>query len=144
MKYTEEQISYIEEATRNQSSSSSWFEQRLGRITGSIFYDACHTSLEKPSKTFVSPYSQGSRSLQIGPTNLDKDKKKTISTHLKKQQFHQHMCGLGLVTDSGCLSLVLKGAQHSTFPHMSSLDAIHIFYPFLTHSEGKISMVEAA
>jgi len=53
LKYTEEQISYIEEATRNQSSSSSWFEQRLGRITGSIFYDACHTSLEKPSKTLI-------------------------------------------------------------------------------------------
>ena len=36
IKLTDEETIFIEEATRNQSHSKHWFEQRVGRITGSI------------------------------------------------------------------------------------------------------------
>ena len=58
---TEEQVQYIEEATRNQSASAAWYEQRIGRITGSSFFDVSHSSIEKPSKSLLSRLCQSNK-----------------------------------------------------------------------------------
>lgn len=50
---SEQDIAYIEEATRNQSMSFAWYEQRAGRITGSTFMQASRTSLQNPSKSLI-------------------------------------------------------------------------------------------
>lgn len=43
----------IESATKKQSSSPVWYEQRRGRITASRLHAVCHTNSEKPSKSLI-------------------------------------------------------------------------------------------
>lgn len=50
---TEEEARNVELQTRNQSSSSVWFEQRSGRITASQLHAVCHTNPENPSKSLI-------------------------------------------------------------------------------------------
>ena len=50
---SEQQVIYVEEATRNQSRCFAWFQQRAGRITGSTIYDVAHTSITNPSNSLV-------------------------------------------------------------------------------------------
>ena len=47
MQYDENSLAYIEEATRNQSYCDAWYQQRAGRITGSIIHQVYHTSVKK-------------------------------------------------------------------------------------------------
>ncbi|KAL3888381.1 hypothetical protein ACJMK2_000749 [Sinanodonta woodiana] len=47
------QVVYVEEVTRNQSSSLVWHEQRVGRITASIAGDCLRTSLSNPSPSLI-------------------------------------------------------------------------------------------
>ncbi|KAL3847209.1 hypothetical protein ACJMK2_018131 [Sinanodonta woodiana] len=47
------QVAYVEEVTRNQSSSLVWHEQRVGRITASIAGDCLRTSLSNPSPSLI-------------------------------------------------------------------------------------------
>ena len=49
MDISSKQAKAIEEATRNQSKSSLWFDMRAGRITVSKFHQACHTDPASPS-----------------------------------------------------------------------------------------------
>lgn len=51
---SETQISHLEHVTRKQYKSKLWFDFRAGRITASLFYDACHTSQQNPSKSLLS------------------------------------------------------------------------------------------
>ena len=44
---------YVEEATRNQSQSFAWYEQRAGRVTGSTVFAVAHSSIEKTAKSLV-------------------------------------------------------------------------------------------
>lgn len=50
---TKEEISLIEEASRRQSESQSWFAQRAGRITASKFKMVCKTNKNKPSLSLI-------------------------------------------------------------------------------------------
>ncbi|XP_047136829.1 uncharacterized protein LOC105846151 isoform X1 [Hydra vulgaris] len=50
---TTQQLKYLEEVTRNQSSSISWYEHRCGRITGSVMHDVLKASIENPPKSLV-------------------------------------------------------------------------------------------
>lgn len=47
------QVAYVEEVTRNQSSSSVWREQRVGRIMASAAGDCLRTSLSNPSPSII-------------------------------------------------------------------------------------------
>ena len=47
----------IEFATRKQSTSPVWFEQRRGRITASRLRAVCHTNIESPSKSLIKAIS---------------------------------------------------------------------------------------
>ena len=53
MQYDENSLEYIEEATRNQSYCDAWYQQRAGRITGSIIHQVYHTSVKKPSRSLI-------------------------------------------------------------------------------------------
>ena len=55
MDVSNKQAKAIEEATRNQSKSSLWFDVRAGRITASKFHQACHTDPASPSILLASP-----------------------------------------------------------------------------------------
>ena len=46
-------IAYVEETTRNQALSPTWFKQRAGRITGSIFRSVYMANIEDPNKDLV-------------------------------------------------------------------------------------------
>ena len=50
---TSSQCELVERQTRKQASSRVWFEQRRGRITASKLKAACHTNIEKPSKSLI-------------------------------------------------------------------------------------------
>ena len=45
-----EQLAYVEESTRNQNKSATWYNQRIGRITGSIAHQALSTP---PSQSLI-------------------------------------------------------------------------------------------
>ena len=53
LKTSEKDAINVEFQTRDQSTSSVWFEQRSGRITASRLHAVCHTSTEKPSKSLI-------------------------------------------------------------------------------------------
>lgn len=44
---------HLEEMTRNQSSSSTWFEQRLGRLTSSVAGEVLHTNKNSPAPSLI-------------------------------------------------------------------------------------------
>lgn len=54
LKFKEEDIQTIEMATKNQSSSTWWFQFRAGRITASNLKSVCRTSIKRPARTVVS------------------------------------------------------------------------------------------
>ena len=58
LKISSDMLIYVEEATRNQSVSHAWYEQRVDRITGSVFYQAYRTNIEKPSKSLIKKICQ--------------------------------------------------------------------------------------
>ena len=43
----------LEKLTRLQSQSESWFDFRAGRVTASLVYDVCRTSVTQPSKSLL-------------------------------------------------------------------------------------------
>jgi hypothetical protein len=53
LKLTETKCKAVELLTRNQSSSSEWFQQRKGRLPASRFRAACHTNPGKPAKSLI-------------------------------------------------------------------------------------------
>ena len=53
MQYDENSLAYIEEATRNQSYCDVSYQQRAGRITGSIIRQVYHTSVKKPRRSLI-------------------------------------------------------------------------------------------
>ena len=42
----------LEKLTRLQSQSESWFDFQAGRVTASLVYNVCRTSVTQPSKSF--------------------------------------------------------------------------------------------
>ena len=56
-----EQAKAIEEATRNQSKSSLWFDMRAGRMTASKFHQACHTHPASLSISLIKDVCYGSK-----------------------------------------------------------------------------------
>ena len=50
---SEREVAAVETATRMQSGSRVWFEQRAGRVTASRMYDICHTSAQSPSRSLI-------------------------------------------------------------------------------------------
>jgi len=47
------QAAVVEEKTREQSNSKTWFQQRAGRITASRFKSAAHTDITQPSQSLI-------------------------------------------------------------------------------------------
>jgi hypothetical protein len=43
----------IYDCTKAQSSSMTWFEQRIGRVSSSVVHRVLHTSIEKPSTSLL-------------------------------------------------------------------------------------------
>ena len=58
MQYDENSLAYIEEATRNQSYCDAWYQQKAGRITGSIIHQVYHTSVKNPSRLLIKKICQ--------------------------------------------------------------------------------------
>ena len=50
---TLDEIQYLEEVTRGQSSSITWQEHQSGWITGSIVHEAANASHKNPAKSLV-------------------------------------------------------------------------------------------
>ena len=50
---TEEEVATIEAATRNQSKSMAWFNQRAGRITASMMKSVCSTDPGNPAQSLI-------------------------------------------------------------------------------------------
>ena len=53
LKINSDDIFYVEEATRNQSLCDSWYQVRVGRITGSTLYQVYHARIETPPKSLI-------------------------------------------------------------------------------------------
>ena len=53
MHLIDDDVIYIERATRGQSESITWHEQRVGRITASIAHSVVHTSIYSPSSSLI-------------------------------------------------------------------------------------------
>ena len=49
LSYTQDEINYIEEKTRQQSKCKLWHRFRAGRVTGSVFKSVCRTSIITPA-----------------------------------------------------------------------------------------------
>ena len=62
LKLSEHTIVYIEEATRNQAHCIAWFEQRAGRITGSVIADVFHADMGKENVSLVKKICKGEAS----------------------------------------------------------------------------------
>ncbi|KAF4517272.1 hypothetical protein B566_EDAN008606 [Ephemera danica] len=60
------QIAAVEEATRKQSKSQTWFLQRAGRVTASKIFDVCHSEPSSPAislvKSICMPFSHNFKS----------------------------------------------------------------------------------
>jgi len=50
---TENQVKNVEEETRQQAKSNTWFRHRTGRITASRMKSACHTDPRQPSQSLI-------------------------------------------------------------------------------------------
>ena len=57
---TKEQTVVVKELTREQRNTALWREMRTGRITASIFHQASHTNVSKPSKSLIKQICYGS------------------------------------------------------------------------------------
>ena len=55
--YDIEQLLLVEETTRNQGKSLTWYQQRIGRITGSV----AHQAASNPSPAFIKRICQSQR-----------------------------------------------------------------------------------
>ncbi|XP_047143880.1 uncharacterized protein LOC124817620 isoform X2 [Hydra vulgaris] len=53
LKLNSDDIVYVKEATRNQSLCDSWYQVRVGRITGSTLYQVFHARVETPPKSLI-------------------------------------------------------------------------------------------
>ena len=53
MSISEQQVDYIDNLTQQQASCLVWFEQRAGRITGSVAHDVLHTKMEDPAPSLM-------------------------------------------------------------------------------------------
>ena len=53
LKVTEDEVSLIENHTKEQSKSNLWFQARASVITASRFKQCCHTDLSQPSKSLI-------------------------------------------------------------------------------------------
>ncbi|KAM9365153.1 uncharacterized protein KZ484_011342 isoform 1-T1 [Pholidichthys leucotaenia] len=53
LKVTPEQVKFVEETTRSQNKCVLWHQQRVGRITASIFKEAAQTHLDAPSRSLL-------------------------------------------------------------------------------------------
>ncbi|KAK6323096.1 hypothetical protein J4Q44_G00054350 [Coregonus suidteri] len=51
--FTDEQVSQVEEETKDQAACKAWHQHRAGRITGSSANRVIHTSLEEPSQALI-------------------------------------------------------------------------------------------
>lgn len=98
-----ETIMYIYDVTQKQSSSLTWHEQRIGRITSSVVYSVLHTDFNNPApsllKTLCNP---SSKSLDHVPAiHWGKENEKVAlhqySATMKTQHQHFNMSSAGFL-----------------------------------------------
>ena len=65
IKLTEEQVDFIENATKQQSNSLLWKDMRIDRITASIAYDVLHTNIDKPSASVIKTTCTPAKKLNV-------------------------------------------------------------------------------
>lgn len=66
---------YVEEATRNQAQSFTWYEQRAGRVTGSTVFAVAHSSIEKTARSLVKKLCSDKQSfLNVPALNWGREK----------------------------------------------------------------------
>ena len=58
LKISADEVRYVEESTRNQSSSIVWHDQRAGRITSSTVHDVLRTDALKPAPSIIKKICQ--------------------------------------------------------------------------------------
>ena len=58
LKISADEVDYVEESTRNQSSSGVWHDQRAGRITSSTVHDILRTDANRPAPSIVKKICQ--------------------------------------------------------------------------------------
>lgn len=102
LKISADDIVYVEEATRAQSASQTWYDQRAGRITGSVLgqvYKACGKENSPPS--LISKICSPSKlNLKVPAIEWGKEKKKVAFLFYQDINLDKHV-------DSVCLTEVI-------------------------------------
>ena len=65
IKLTEEQVDFIENATKQRINFLLWKEMRIGRITASIVYDVLHTNIDEPSVSAIKTICTPAKKLNV-------------------------------------------------------------------------------
>ena len=68
LKITQEESDAVEKATASQHLSSTWFEQRIGRITASVAKSVISTPISTPAKTTVLKICEPNAAFYSKPT----------------------------------------------------------------------------
>lgn len=73
MSISEANVELIEKSTRKQSQSKQWYRLRAGRVTASVFFNVCRTSLKKPSASLIERICWPEKFIfSLKPTNYGK------------------------------------------------------------------------
>ncbi len=106
MKLSDEDISYIYDATKKQSNCLAWYEVRIGRLTASIAHDVLHTNMENPSRSLLRKICNPSTLFNVAALEWGKAKEKEALNELAFQMSGEHdsfeikECGLRLCKDT--------------------------------------------
>lgn len=148
LQVTREQISSIERATRSQSGSRTWFEQRQMRLTASTFGDVCHRTVrrnnDKLCAALYNPRALRTRAIIHGKTHeADAIKSFCLKTGLKVDK-----CGLFIYADEPYLAATPDGLVGNNYvlevkcPYAGRDQSISPGreFPFLETRDGKLCL----
>ena len=103
LKVTSSEIQLIEMNTRMQHKCQLWHEQRVGRLTASVFHTACHIRIERPPDSFVKKICTSSFQRDVKAPSLmwgrehEADAKKMYCEIMRTSHSHHRVEECGLV-----------------------------------------------
>lgn len=103
--YKQTDYDHLRDITVMQSKNTTWLLHRVGRITASNFYTACHTSLEHPAKSFIETIMQYKETpnvpaIDYGIKNEDSARDLYASDVGKQLHENLYVCKSGLWVDA--------------------------------------------
>ena len=91
LEVTESEASYLELATRKQSASLEWFNQRIRRITASTTYQVLHTNQDEPSSSLIKQICCSEhKKVTAAPLEWGRRNEDTARSKYSKQQTDTH------------------------------------------------------